>query len=102
MVDLNAHEAGNGGKKPREAYSSPSLLYSENACLSRRRPRVRVPSLPPYLCSSCSHGELSSQVFGMSRTRSKRKPDHPWPRPTWDLRASHKKLVPKNERAKRK
>ena len=29
MVDLNAHEAGNGGKKPREAYSSPSLLYSE-------------------------------------------------------------------------
>jgi hypothetical protein len=44
MVDLNAHEAGNGGKKPREAYSPPSLLYSENACLSRRRPRVRVPS----------------------------------------------------------
>ena len=34
MVDLNAHEAGNGGKKPREAYSSPSLLYSENAALS--------------------------------------------------------------------
>ena len=32
MVDLNAHEAGNGGQKPREAYSSPSLLYSENAC----------------------------------------------------------------------
>ena len=32
MVDLNAHEAGNGGKKPREAYSPPSLLYSENAC----------------------------------------------------------------------
>jgi len=31
MVDLNAHEAGNGGQKPREAYSSPSLLYSENA-----------------------------------------------------------------------
>lgn len=30
MVDLNAHEAGNGGKKPREAYSLPSLLYSEN------------------------------------------------------------------------
>jgi hypothetical protein len=29
MVDLNAHEAGNGGKKPREAYSLPSLLYSE-------------------------------------------------------------------------
>jgi hypothetical protein len=49
MVDLNAHEAGNGGKKPREAYSSPSLLYSENACLSRRRPQVRVPSLPPIL-----------------------------------------------------
>ena len=23
MVDLNAHEAGNGGKKPREAYSLP-------------------------------------------------------------------------------
>ena len=30
MVDLNAHEAGNGGKKPREAYSLPSLLYSES------------------------------------------------------------------------
>jgi hypothetical protein len=30
MVDLNAHEAGNGGKKPREAYSLPSLLYSED------------------------------------------------------------------------
>jgi len=29
MVDLNAHEAGNGGKKPRKAYSLPSLLYSE-------------------------------------------------------------------------
>src|ERR1700677_86017 len=29
MVDLNAHEAGNGGKKPRDAYSLPSLLYSE-------------------------------------------------------------------------
>src|SRR5229473_2672264 len=29
MVDLNAHEAGNGGQKPREAYSLPSLLYSE-------------------------------------------------------------------------
>jgi hypothetical protein len=29
MVDLNAHETGNGGKKPREAYSLPSLLYSE-------------------------------------------------------------------------
>jgi hypothetical protein len=29
MVDLNAHEAGNGGKKPREAYRLPSLLYSE-------------------------------------------------------------------------
>ena len=29
MVDLNAHEAGNGGKKPRAAYSLPSLLYSE-------------------------------------------------------------------------
>jgi hypothetical protein len=28
-VDLNAHEAGNGGKKPRDAYSLPSLLYSE-------------------------------------------------------------------------
>jgi len=34
MVDLNAHEAGNGGQKPREAYSSPSLLYSENAAFS--------------------------------------------------------------------
>ncbi len=31
MVDLNAHEAGNGGQKPREAYSLPSLLYSESA-----------------------------------------------------------------------
>ncbi len=31
MVDLNAHEAGNGGQKPREAYSLPSLLYSEIA-----------------------------------------------------------------------
>jgi hypothetical protein len=31
MVDLNAHEAGNGGKKPREAYRLPSLLYSELA-----------------------------------------------------------------------
>jgi hypothetical protein len=31
MVELNAHEAGNGGKKPREAYSLPSLLYSETA-----------------------------------------------------------------------
>jgi hypothetical protein len=30
MVDLNAHEAGNGGKKPRAAYSLPSLLYSEH------------------------------------------------------------------------
>jgi hypothetical protein len=30
MVDLNAHEAGNGGKKPREAYRLPSLLYSED------------------------------------------------------------------------
>jgi hypothetical protein len=29
MVDLNAHEAGNGGKKPREAYGPPSLLHSE-------------------------------------------------------------------------
>jgi hypothetical protein len=29
MVDLNAHEAGNGGKKPREAYSLLRLLYSE-------------------------------------------------------------------------
>ena len=29
MVDLNAHEAGNGGQKPRDAYSLPSLLYSE-------------------------------------------------------------------------
>jgi hypothetical protein len=29
MVDLNAHEAGNGGQKPREAYSPLSLLYSE-------------------------------------------------------------------------
>jgi hypothetical protein len=29
MVDLNAHATGNGGKKPREAYSLPSLLYSE-------------------------------------------------------------------------
>jgi len=28
-VDPNAHEAGNGGKKPRAAYSLPSLLYSE-------------------------------------------------------------------------
>jgi hypothetical protein len=28
-VDLNAHEAGNGGKKPRDAYTLPSLLYSE-------------------------------------------------------------------------
>jgi len=33
-VDLNAHEAGNGGQKPREAYSSPSLLYSEDAALA--------------------------------------------------------------------
>jgi len=32
MVDLNAHEAGNGGKKPREAYRLPSLLYSEIDC----------------------------------------------------------------------
>jgi hypothetical protein len=39
MVDLNAHEAGNGGKKPREAYSSPSLLYSETATIC-------VPALP--------------------------------------------------------
>jgi len=29
MVDLNAHETGNGGKKPREAYSPRGLLYSE-------------------------------------------------------------------------
>ena len=59
MVDLNAHEAGNGGKKPREAYSSPSLLYSENACLSRRRPRVRVPPLPPFLIGArATYGPL--------------------------------------------
>jgi hypothetical protein len=31
MVDLNAHEAGNGGKKPREAYSLLRLLYSEDS-----------------------------------------------------------------------
>jgi len=31
MVDLNAHEAGNGGQKPRDAYSLPSLLYSERS-----------------------------------------------------------------------
>jgi hypothetical protein len=30
-VDLNAHEAGNGGQKPRKAYSLLSLLYSESA-----------------------------------------------------------------------
>ena len=30
MVDLNAHEAGNGGKKPKDTYSLPSLLYSES------------------------------------------------------------------------
>ena len=47
MVNLNAHEAGNGGKKPREAYSAPSLLYSESVCLSRGRPQIRASSLPP-------------------------------------------------------
>jgi hypothetical protein len=35
MVDLNAHEAGNGGKKPRDAYSLPSLLYSEKVASGR-------------------------------------------------------------------
>jgi hypothetical protein len=34
MVDLNAHATGNGGKKPREAYSLPSLLYSESSDLA--------------------------------------------------------------------
>jgi hypothetical protein len=34
-VDLNAHEAGNGGKKPRDAYTLPSLLYSETVKHSR-------------------------------------------------------------------
>jgi hypothetical protein len=29
MVDLNGHQAGNGGYKPKKAYSSPGLLYSE-------------------------------------------------------------------------
>jgi len=48
MVDLNAHEAGNGGQKPREAYSSPSLLYSENAALSPTPgpESIRRPPLP--------------------------------------------------------
>jgi hypothetical protein len=42
MVDLNAHEAGNGGKKPREAYSLPSLLYSEWVCRGGRyRPALK-------------------------------------------------------------
>jgi hypothetical protein len=40
MVDLNAHEAGNGGKKPREAYSLPSLLYSEAARFQQHRRRL--------------------------------------------------------------
>jgi hypothetical protein len=31
MGDLNAYEAGKGGKKTREAYRLPSLLYSEGA-----------------------------------------------------------------------
>ena len=38
MVDLNAHEAGNGGKKPREAYSLPSLLYSESCAVGDEKP----------------------------------------------------------------
>jgi hypothetical protein len=38
-VDLNAHEAGNGGKKPREAYSLPSLLYSEENA-QKSNPRI--------------------------------------------------------------
>jgi hypothetical protein len=40
MVDINAHEAGNGGKKPREAYSLPSLLYSEKSRLGLWRQSV--------------------------------------------------------------
>jgi hypothetical protein len=40
MVDLNAHETGNGGQKPREAYSLLSLLYSESSHFPE--PRVFV------------------------------------------------------------
>jgi hypothetical protein len=60
MVDLNAHEAGNGGEKPREAYSPLSLLYSESHApctpdIARRdpppsgvlRPCTAVPHAPP-------------------------------------------------------
>jgi hypothetical protein len=35
MVDLNGHQAGNGGYKPKKAYSSPGLLYSEEPVSSR-------------------------------------------------------------------
>jgi len=35
MVDLNAHETGNGGKKPREAYSLPKSPLLGSAPLPR-------------------------------------------------------------------
>ena len=44
MVDLNAHEAGNGGQKPRDAYSLPSLLYSEdNGALGQKTISFQIP-----------------------------------------------------------
>jgi hypothetical protein len=75
MVDLNAHEAGNGGKKPREAYSSPSLLYSEAARLGRTAMSSKELRRAGVL-ARVESGELklvdAAVLMGMSYRQSKR------------------------------
>src|SRR5580658_4801874 len=53
-VDLNAHEAGNGGQKPRKAYSLLSLLYSEAHASRAPSPTLLHGTLaiPPLACGS--------------------------------------------------
>jgi hypothetical protein len=78
MVDLNAHEAGNGGKKPRDAYSLPSLLYSEVAffqmpaeVLFESVPTPVSLTISPIVTRpcSCAYSKIFSDNSGMADRR---------------------------------
>ena len=66
MVDLNAHEAGNGGQKPREAYSLPSLLYSE-CCETEQCDGNREEHLTDIFCCDLVSARMSSCGNGVHR-----------------------------------
>src|SRR6202045_3440080 len=77
MVDLNAHEAGNGGQMPREAYRpTEAPLLGGGFFTSSQYPIALALTFALVFFSKCHYRESSAEEHPLRSEASRRRSEH--------------------------